>query len=201
MYANTISGNVTIEVNKSGKWVPSSNHSNAVIFLSGKGLKKSKTLNPITLDMSNGQFAERVLPVEVGQKVYFKNADDIYHNVWSLSKTKSFDLGSYKAPLKKEVVFDKPGLVKIFCNIHPQMIMTILVLKNNSFYKTSKNGSYKIKDIPPGEYTLRAWVEGSKPVSKKISVEKKKEVKMNFELKQKLLTHHLNKNNKPYSKY
>ena len=151
--------------------------------------------------MKNGHFSARVVPVEVGQTVYFKNTDNIYHNVWSLSKTKQFDSGSYKAPLKKKVTFDKPGLVKIFCNIHPEMIMTILVLKNKYFVKTKKDGKFSFKNVPPGDYEVRAWVEGSKPQVKKINVASGKNDSLQFTLKQKLITHHLDKNKKPYKKY
>ena len=87
----------------------------------GKGLPKSLVSKNVILSQKNKSFMPRVLAVTVGQKVEFRNSDNFHHNVWSLSGAKSFDLGTFKAPNNKSLVFDKVGMVKVFCNIHPQM--------------------------------------------------------------------------------
>ncbi len=144
----------------------------------------------------------RVMAIMAGDEVSFKNKDDVYHNVWSLSKTKTFDLGSYKAPGAKTVKFESAGLVKVFCNIHPQMISSILVLKNNKFTVTDKTGNFSIKDIPPGRHQLRVWVEGADPVVKDIEVTAVSVTTENFKANVVGTSiDHLDKNGKPYQKY
>src|SRR5471030_1896188 len=98
-------------------------------------------------------FSPHVLPILVGTTVEWPNNDRIYHNVFSMSDAKQFDLGLYKGnPADKRVTFDKPGRVDVFCSIHTSMNCTVLVLENPYFAATDKNGNYKIPNIPPGEY-------------------------------------------------
>ena len=107
------------------------------------------------------QFWPKVLPLVKGETVDFYNDDNIYHNVFSLSRPKTFDLGIYPEGTSKLVTFDDPGLVKIYCNIHPKMISTILVLNNGLFATTERDGKFRISGVPSGEVTLRVWSEYS----------------------------------------
>src|SRR5581483_9530827 len=103
-------------------------------------------------------FSPHVLPVVVGTTVEWPNNDDIYHNVFSMSDAKRFDLGLYKGnPPEKRVTFDKPGRVDVFCSIHENMHCVVLVLENRFFASTDDNGDYRIPDVPPGTYQLKAW--------------------------------------------
>jgi plastocyanin len=199
--AASISGKVKLFSKSADVWKSSANHKNAVIFVNGVGLSSQQNLPDIKVKLVNGQFSHRVLPVQVGQTIIFENTDDIYHNVWSLSKAKNFDLGSFKKPISKKMTFDKPGLVKVFCNIHPEMIMTILVLKNSYFSLSNSKGDFVIPKIPRGKYTLKAWAEGSKPVTKEVDLSKKSKMSLKLKLKQTLLSTHLDKHNKPYKAY
>jgi len=105
-------------------------------------------------------FSPHVLPVEVGTTVEWPNYDDIYHNVFSMSDAKQFDLGLYKNdPKEKAVTFDKPGRVDVFCSIHANMHCIVLVLENPYFTSTDANGHYAITNVPPGKYKLKAWHE------------------------------------------
>src|SRR5256885_13468033 len=97
-------------------------------------------------------FTPPVLPIMQGTTVEFPNDDPIFHNVFSLSKTKPFDLGLYKRGTNKSVTFDQPGLVKVYCNIHEKMIGYIAVLENPYFTLTDKEGKFKIADVPPGKH-------------------------------------------------
>jgi len=179
----------------------STDFSDVVVFVNG--LEEGKIPErKIFLNQKNKQFTSKVLPVSVGETVFFTNEDDFYHNVWSLSSAKTFDLGQYKKGESKSVVFDRPGIVKVFCNIHPEMISTILVLKKSKYALTDKAGQFIIKDVPPGEYEIRVWTEGSQIVARKVTVNKDNIRNFNMEIAvKKVPIEHLNKEGKPYPKY
>lgn len=106
----------------------------------------------------DAMFHPHVLPILAGTTVEWPNEDDIFHNVFSFSDAKQFDLGLYKNEVKK-VPFDKPGRVDIFCSIHKNMGCVILVRENPWFAAAGEDGRYQIKDVPAGHYRIRAWHE------------------------------------------
>jgi plastocyanin len=114
-----------------------------------------------TLDQKNEMFVPHLLAITVGTIVDFPNSDRTYHNVFSLSKTKRFDLGRYGAGRSKAVLFDRPGIVRVFCDIHSHMNAFILVFNHRFFAVTDADGHYEIDGVPPGSYTLSAWYEGA----------------------------------------
>ena len=101
-------------------------------------------------------FFPHVLVVQTGTTVAFPNIDPLYHNVFSYSRTKRFDLGRYQKGKAKQVTFDKPGLVEVFCEIHEDMHSYILVLDTPYFARTDKDGQYSLQ-APVGPYRLLAW--------------------------------------------
>jgi plastocyanin len=113
------------------------------------------------MDQRNETFVPHVLAVTTGTTVDFPNSDRIYHNVFSLSKTRSFDLGRYAVGRSKAIRFDRPGIVRVFCDIHSHMNAFILVFSHPFFALTDTVGRYRIDDIPPGSYGLVAWNEGA----------------------------------------
>jgi hypothetical protein len=119
----------------------------------------------------------------VGTSVEWPNHDEIYHNVFSFSDTKPFDLGLYKKddPIQS-VKFDKPGRVDVFCSIHSRMNCIVLVLENPYFAATDKKGKYLIQNVPPGAYKLKAWHERLPSLTKEITVAENGETKMDFTL-------------------
>lgn len=127
-------------------------------------------------------FSPRVLPVMVGTIVEWPNDDDIFHNVFSISEAKEFDLGLYKHPESRRVTFDRPGRVDILCSIHTQMSAVVLVLENPYFCKSDDQGRYAIRGLPPGEYTVRAWHERLPSTRRKVSVGATGEVRLDFTL-------------------
>jgi plastocyanin len=128
-------------------------------------------------------FSPHVLPVMVGTTVEWPNDDEIYHNVFSMSDAKQFDLGLYKGnPPDKRVTFDKPGRVDVFCSIHTDMHCIVLVLENPYFASTDENGNYTIPDVPPGTYKLKAWQERLPADEKEIVVPTNGEVRADFTL-------------------
>jgi hypothetical protein len=111
-----------------------------------------------------------VLAVTVGTTVDFPNSDRVYHNVFSLSSTKRFDLGRYAAGRSRSVRFDRPGIVRVFCEIHSHMSAFILVFNHRYFAVTGADGRYQIARVPPGRYTLVAWNEGSIRESRPVAI-------------------------------
>jgi plastocyanin len=106
------------------------------------------------------QFRPGVSAVRTGETVEFPNFDETYHSVFSYSKTKRFDLGRYrKGEEPASIVFDKPGVVKLFCEIHDHMRGAILVLDTPYFTKTGDDGAFRIDGVPPGRYRLTAWLD------------------------------------------
>ena len=112
------------------------------------------------MDQRNETFSPHVLAITTGTIVDFPNSDRIYHNVFSLSKTKSFDLGRYAVGRSKSVRFDRPGIVRVFCEIHSHMSAFILVFSHPFFTMTDNEGRYRLDNVPPGTYTVVAWHEG-----------------------------------------
>jgi plastocyanin/cytochrome c556 len=111
----------------------------------------------VRLSQKSRQFLPRVLPIVVGTTVEFPNDDTIFHNVFSLSKTKPFDLGIYKPGQTASVSMDQTGLVKVYCNIHPDMSASIVVLATPWFALTDRAGRFVVCNAPAGDYLLRAW--------------------------------------------
>lgn len=130
----------------------------------------------------DGTFKPHVLPVLVGTTVEWPNNDDIYHNVFSMSDPKPFDLGIYKSKEVKRVTFDKPGRVDVFCSIHTKMNCIVLVLENPYFAATDQEGKFRINNVPAGTYPLRAWHERLPAQIKNITVPVNGEVAVDFVL-------------------
>jgi plastocyanin len=136
-----------------------------VVYIEGpvgaaKPAAPDKPLQVVTtkkISQKKAMFSPHVLPVVVGTTVEWPNFDDIYHNVFSISDAKQFDLGFYKDPVVKSVTFDKPGRVDVFCSIHASMNCIILVVENPWFAVTDGKGAYVIPNVPPGAYKLKAW--------------------------------------------
>ena len=128
------------------------------------------------------QFAPHVLPVFRGTTVDFPNADDVFHNVFSLSSAKAFDLGRYPRSASRSVTFDKSGTVQVFCHIHSDMSGVVLVLENPFFAVPTDGGRFTIDNVPPGDYTVVGWHERVKPILRTIRVIAGETVKLDFNI-------------------
>lgn len=126
---------------------------------------------PYQLSQKGLQFYPSVLPISVGSKVKFPNEDNTYHNVFSYSPEKRFDLGRYaKDATPPEIVFDEAGQIRLFCEVHEHMRAVILVLETPYFVTTDETGQFELRDVPPGDYTLHIW-QVSRPLhSQQITV-------------------------------
>ena len=135
------------------------------------------------LDQRDERFVPHVLAVTTGTVVDFPNSDRIYHNVFSLSKPKSFDLGRYAAGRSKSVTFDRPGIVRVFCDIHSHMNAFILVFSHPFFALTDTDGRFRIDKVPPGTYSVVAWNEGVSSDPQSVVVTEGAETEADFTLR------------------
>jgi plastocyanin len=118
---------------------------------------------PLRLVQKNKSFEPHVLVVPVGSVVEFPNRDPFFHNVFSLFEGKRFDLGLYEAGSTRNVVFDKPGVSYIFCNIHSEMSAVVIAVSSPYYAISDRRGRVTIPGVPPGRYTLRIWYEEALP--------------------------------------
>jgi plastocyanin len=116
------------------------------------------------------QFSPHVLVVPLGSTVTFPNHDPFNHNVFSLSEENPFDLGMYGRGETRSVTFDRAGVVRIYCNVHPQMSALVVVRDNPYYSQPSSDGSFTITDVPAGKYVLHAWHERSPETRREIVV-------------------------------
>src|ERR1700736_3465556 len=132
----------------------------AVVYLEGS-FPKPKSPPTKQIAQKDLAFLPSLLPVQVGTRVEFPNLDDTYHNIFSYSPAKRFDLGRYRPeerPIPSEV-FDAPGLVLLRCDIHEHMRGLILVLNTPYFVITDESGRFRLNGLPSGHYTLKAWID------------------------------------------
>lgn len=134
------------------------------------------------MDQHQRRFEPEVVAVPVGSSVAFPNSDPIFHNVFSLSKAKPLDLGNYKAGDSRMVTFDQPGIVQLFCHLHPNMSGAILVTPNSWFTTPAADGEFTLAQVPPGRYTLVAWHKSAGYFRRKIEVRAGKPVEVDFEI-------------------
>ncbi len=137
----------------------------AVVYLAGD-FPRPANLASKTVTQKELAFRPGLLAVELGTKVEFPNEDDTYHNIFSYSPAKRFDLGRYppeESPVPA-IVFDKPGLVTLRCDIHEHMRGLILVLQTPYFTITDGKGHFRLTNLPAGRYVLKAWINSRKTV-------------------------------------
>jgi plastocyanin len=127
-----------------------------------QGARRPKRPGHFQMEQSKKSFAPHVLAVPIGSTVAFPNHDVFFHNVFSLSPTKKFDLGVFDSNKSRDVVFDSAGVVQILCNLHAAMSGYIVVLEEPYFTIADSSGRFTLHDLPPGRYRARAWSERSK---------------------------------------
>ena len=145
------------------------------------------------------EFEPRVLAVPRGSRIRFPNMDPILHNVFSVSPVKSFDLGQYKSsdPPKLER-FERPGLVPVYCNIHPHMIAYVVVLENAAYALAAPDGRFAIRGVPRGRHSVHAWTPGAEPVRRELELTDGALATADFELVGGALPTHTRKDGSEY---
>jgi plastocyanin len=144
----------------------------SVVYLDSapRGAFEQPSPGHAVMDQRNETFVPHLLAITVGTTVDFRNTDHIFHNVFSLSRVKPFDLGRYATGHSKPVRFDAPGVVRVFCEIHSHMNAFILVFSHPFFAVTDDDGNYRIENVPPGTYGVVAWNEGTASDPKPVTV-------------------------------
>lgn len=126
---------------------------------------------PAVLDQRKLRFVPHVLPVLVGTRVQFPNSDPIRHNVFSASEARMFNLGIYRTGVTRDVTFDKPGVIEVLCNVHPEMSAFIVVLDTPYFSSTNQESQFGISNLPPGGYQLSFWCEHRGELKREIQLD------------------------------
>lgn len=129
-------------------------YSRVVVYLEGE-----LETEPVTavMEQKDRQFLPDTLVVPAGSTVSFPNLDPIFHNVFSLSKLKAFDLGNYPKDHTRTVTFSKPGIVFVNCHLHPNMAAAIVITPNRWSTKPDGQGEFLLRGLPPGKYSITAW--------------------------------------------
>jgi plastocyanin len=158
-------------------------HRQAIVFLE---MPPSRVDGLSTIRVAMRQrgatFEPHVLAVTVGTTVAFPNDDRTYHNVFSLSRPRRFDLGRYAAGRSKDVRFERAGLVRVFCDIHAHMNAFIFVFDHRFYAATDEDGRYRIDRVPPGGYRVTAWYEGVDQMTLPVTVAAGGAVALDFQL-------------------
>lgn len=180
-----------------GGATPSADRSGVVVYLTG--FSRRPPAETVELVQQGERFRPRILPIVAGQTVSFPNRDRIYHNVFSVSPLHPFDLGQYKgSDPTRSVDFERPGLVPVYCNIHPRMIAYVVVLENDAFALTDAEGRFQIARAPPGRHALQAWAPGAERVSQEVEVRSGEVTRVSLELMAGKIAPHKRKDGSDY---
>ena len=135
---------------------PANEFDRMVVILEGANPEPGPPVAAV-LNQQGSRFDPELIVVPTGSSVQFPNFDPIFHNVFSLSGAKKFDLGYYPAGQTRIVKFDEPGVVQVYCHLHPNMYAAIVVVPNRWYAKPGDDGTFAFHDVPPGTYRLVAW--------------------------------------------
>ena len=138
---------------------------NVVVWLEVPHASAGIQTDKVVLDQRSLRFSPQVLAVRVGTAVEFPNNDRVFHNVFSFHHGKVFDLGLYPVGSSKVVHFDKPGVSRIFCNIHPNMAAYVFAVDSPYFAVSDAPPAFTLRSVPPAAYTYRAWRAGATELS------------------------------------
>ena len=194
----TVAGRVTL-MERGNK--PGTDVGQTVLWLQGTGAKAAavKTVSVLT---EGKEFRPRLTVVAVGSTVSFPNNDPFNHNVFSLSDEGAFDLGLYGRGQAKSSKFTRPGVIRVYCNVHATMAAFILVRDNPYYAQPSGDGTFAIAGVPPGKYVLHAWHERAPELTRDIEVTPQGVADLDLQLDARgyKFVEHLNKFGQPYSK-
>ena len=151
----TVAGRVVLV--RSGAEAPDA--SNAVVWIEGARSGGGPAPSSGTMKSEQKKFTPRIVVIRRNSTVEFPNADSIYHNAFSVSGGNRFDLGLYRAGASREKKFEDPGLVRVYCNIHPQMVGFVMVVDSDFAAVTGPDGSFHFEGVPAGPHVVKVWHE------------------------------------------
>jgi plastocyanin len=174
----TVRGSIELVASRDPMVRRHKDYSGVVVWLEPLGplIAPAMPSHPALMVQKNKMFNPHVLAIPVGGSVAFPNLDPIFHNAFSNFNGQIFDVGLYKPGSSRTVVFKREGIVRVFCNIHPQMSAVIVVLGTPYFAVSGKNGAFEILDVPPGDYQFHVFHERAAPetldvLTRKINLE------------------------------
>src|SRR3954469_6192594 len=139
---------------------PTPDLGDAVVYLEGAATPATAAApDTVEIAITDKAYAPHVVVIPVGSAVRFPNHDPFNHNVFSVSEPNSFDLGLYGRGEAKAYTFEHPGLVRVYCNVHPRMVAYVLVMANRYYSQPASDGSFAIDNVPAGRYRLHVWHE------------------------------------------
>lgn len=197
--AADLSGSLRLFAN--GKPLRASESSEAIIYFRPRvPLSSTPAPEPVTMVTRRKQFVPRVLAVTAGSAVRFPNEDPILHNAFSTSAENAFDTGQYGRGDGKLQVFDKPGLVRVYCNVHHSMFGFVLVLDTPFHTRADALGRFKLSGLPAGEGELVVFHDRGAPLKQAITIGKDATVDLKLDLNKRRVPVHTNKFGKPYAR-
>jgi plastocyanin len=174
----------------------------AVVFLADAPAGAPAPARAYAVEQVGKAFVPRVLVVPQGATVAFPNRDLLHHNIFSLSPARPFDLGLYEPGATRSVTFDRPGVVALYCNIHPQMLGHVVVVSNPHHTRPAADGSFTLRNVPPGTYQLVAWFPFGREVRQEVKVAAGKVTSARLVLRERAdANRHSRKDGSPYSSY
>lgn len=196
----SVHGQVTIKRGRRDK----KDRSNVVILVRGVPDSRPEPLpHPAVIDQTDKTFHPRVTVVPVGSTVDFPNNDRVFHNVFSLSRPATFDLGLYKSGTSKSVTFEEAGVVDVYCNIHPEMAAKVVVVDTEHYAVTGPDGAFVLDGIPPGTYPIVAWQADGDLYQGQVEVRAGTTTTFDIELREERWPQdrHTRKDGTPYGRY
>jgi hypothetical protein len=203
-HPGTVAGEVSVRKKGLFGTSNSADRSGVVVWIEGvPGAPPPRAPQPApTIRQRDKQFVPRVIAIRKGTSVEFPNDDKIFHNVFSLSQAGKFDLGLYKSGSSKTVLFDKAGVIDVYCNIHPDMVSSIRVVDSPHFLVTDKAGRFLFEGVLPGTWPIVAWAPGGDEVRGTVTVTPGKVAQAHLDLEVGGgADHHLRKDGTPYGRY
>ena len=155
---------------------------NVVVFVKDVPADQELTTTRASISQRDESFVPRVIAITRGSTVEFPNFDPYFHNVFSLSRALTFDLGRFRKGEKRERVFPHAGVVKVYCHIHSEMAATIMVFDHRLYATPGSSGSFTIDDVAPGSYQLSAWHERIGETTQPIKVAAGEDASVEFSL-------------------
>jgi len=156
--------------------------SHVAIYVEGASVAADPGVVKASIEQRDRRFAPDLVVIPAGSAISFPNFDPIFHNVFSLSKVKSFDLGNYPNGQSRTVTFPSPGLVAVYCHLHSNMSATIVVAPNRWATKADGKGGFTLADVPAGTYSVVAWHKTAGTFRKTIVIGDKKDAELSFTL-------------------
>lgn len=156
--------------------------SNVVVFIKDAPAAPDLPVTRTSISQHDESFVPRVTAISRGSSVEFPNLDPYFHNVFSLSRGATFDLGRFRQGEKRERTFDHAGLVKVYCHIHSEMAATIMVFDHPFYTMPAADGAFAIDEVPPGTYRLSAWHERVGETTQTVAIAAGDDIRVEFSL-------------------